>query len=470
MDKNRKLKRYNRKDYTQLVDFPVEIVGRDGVVRRYSFEESVRLYQRRIASASSRYPDMEVAVAEMRHCKLRIEQLRRSYFARYGWTALEGARDGVGPFAGEVAAFLRRCLVSLDGGTPQDPERYALSQVGDDEHRQIFYAHPRSAGGSSGLASYLLYFYAFPESGEGAARESFFAFLKALQSVQGGSETVEGLVAFHHSADCGLILTGKGGEAAVSRSVRGRTAEEALLEEPSGDLLRPDLLHRGLSRLQEGDLDGALHQFTCAYEANNYRRGAYIGAAALAEQLGRYAAAEMSAMMGTHYFPDDQVLRYFLAVNRLRQGNGEGAAEALRDFSTEPSITPFARQVLDALIALRCDEIKRGRRLLLSARPDAAGKASSMVSTQRWVRAQLAARGLLQGAALLLAGVMATGAVLWTWWLLIPALLAAMLIPAIHSAWKRQFQRLLSVDPTHGLRLVEPSALQAITQSQKRLT
>ncbi len=38
MDKSRKLRRYLKKDYRQLVDFPVEIVGRDGVVRRYTFE------------------------------------------------------------------------------------------------------------------------------------------------------------------------------------------------------------------------------------------------------------------------------------------------------------------------------------------------------------------------------------------------------------------------------------------------
>ena len=42
VDKNRRLRRYGRKDYTQVVDFPVEIVGRDGVVRRYSFEELLR--------------------------------------------------------------------------------------------------------------------------------------------------------------------------------------------------------------------------------------------------------------------------------------------------------------------------------------------------------------------------------------------------------------------------------------------
>ncbi len=71
VDKVRKLRRYQRKDYSQLVDFPVEIVGRDGVVRRYSFEASVRLYQRRIALAPMRYEDQEVVDAEVQHCRKR---------------------------------------------------------------------------------------------------------------------------------------------------------------------------------------------------------------------------------------------------------------------------------------------------------------------------------------------------------------------------------------------------------------
>ena len=113
MEKGRKMRRYSRKDYTQLVDFPVEIVGRDGVVRRYSFEESVRLYQRRIASAALRYHDDEVVSAEVEHCRSRIVQLRKSYFARYGWSGIHvmgatGAlEDGL---AAEVAAFIRRWL------------------------------------------------------------------------------------------------------------------------------------------------------------------------------------------------------------------------------------------------------------------------------------------------------------------------------------------------------------------------
>ena len=83
MDKDWKLQRYGRKDYSEIVDFPVEIVGRDGVVRRYSFEDSIRLYQRRITFAGIRYRETELIEAESQHCQSRIDQLRRSYFHRF---------------------------------------------------------------------------------------------------------------------------------------------------------------------------------------------------------------------------------------------------------------------------------------------------------------------------------------------------------------------------------------------------
>ena len=39
---------------------PVEIVGRDGVTRRYTFEDAIRLYQRRVTFAPIRYRDAEL--------------------------------------------------------------------------------------------------------------------------------------------------------------------------------------------------------------------------------------------------------------------------------------------------------------------------------------------------------------------------------------------------------------------------
>ena len=181
MDKHRKLRRYSRKDYSLLVDFPVEIVGRDGVVRRYTFEESIRLYQRRITSSNARYPDLEVANAEIAHCRQRIEQLRRSYFSRYGWASLRssgalGLEEGL---AGEVAAFLRRCLE----GTDQDPESLRVSALADNEDPIVLYVQ-RSGAAEPPPPPNLLYVYRFPEQDPGAAREAFFSFLKILRSVR----------------------------------------------------------------------------------------------------------------------------------------------------------------------------------------------------------------------------------------------------------------------------------------------
>ena len=44
----------SNKKYSDYIDFPVEIVGKDGVVRYYTFEESV-IYQRRIRLCRLRY-------------------------------------------------------------------------------------------------------------------------------------------------------------------------------------------------------------------------------------------------------------------------------------------------------------------------------------------------------------------------------------------------------------------------------
>ncbi|HNH49484.1 MAG TPA: hypothetical protein PKY30_20735, partial [Myxococcota bacterium] len=100
-----------RKNYQQVVEFPVEIVGRDGQVRRFSFDESVRLYQRRVVSAALRYEGAREVREEVEHCRHRIEQLRRSYLEHFGWGPFRGNAVGsvLGtPRAAEIVAFLKR--------------------------------------------------------------------------------------------------------------------------------------------------------------------------------------------------------------------------------------------------------------------------------------------------------------------------------------------------------------------------
>ena len=100
------------KKYSDYIDFPVEIVGKDGVVRYYTFEESVSLYQRRIRLARLRYDTPAERKRELEHCSNRIAQLRRSFFARYGWESFKLInnlpQDLSIELSGELSAYLRR--------------------------------------------------------------------------------------------------------------------------------------------------------------------------------------------------------------------------------------------------------------------------------------------------------------------------------------------------------------------------
>ncbi len=401
MDKALKLRRYGRKDYTLLVDFPVEIVGRDGVVRRYSFEESVRLYQRRIASAPTRYADNDVAEAEVVHCRRRIEQLRRSYFARYGWFEIHtppGTRPVEEGLAGEVAAFLRRCAE----GTDLDPETLKITLLGEgDPH--TFYVE-RSGEHDTLSGPFLLYLYRFSEGEEGSSREAFFGFLKILQGVRQVAEGVETLVAFHHTADCGLVLTGRPGDGDMRTAgmlelppMDGLLAEDQRPEDPARDAAR--LLRAGRKR-------EALEAFLAIYQQNPWRRVAAVSAAAVADSLGLFRDAETVAVMASRYFPDDVDVSYQLALARLRLGDVAGADAAIAQCSSS-----WPLRLLHALTALRA-----GRPMPALIRLWRLGRADDvepeLLAAARWATRRLllwiAVRALV-GAGVAAAGVASAG-------------------------------------------------------------
>ena len=363
MDKARKLRRYEQKDYTQLVDFPVEIVGRDGVVRRYSFEESIRLYQRRIASAQARYVDGEVVDAEVIHCRQRIGQLRRSYFARYGWEALRvGDRPGLlaGEFAGEVAAFLHRVLADpTHPGETTEPVNFALLE--DDEHHQLYYVRVES---SPDKQPWLMYLYRFSTSSACPGREAFFRALKVLQSVSTDTDAIEQLIGFHHTADCGLILTGSDGSYSPTARLRLGAREVAKEIEWLGfAAMEDDPLQAAFTALRRGRLSDALVQFGQAYEAQPFRRAAYVGAGVVADQLGAFDAAETASLMGIRYLPADPLLRHHLALVHLRNGHWSKAAEALD--AQPPAVQAMdCTRLLRGLVQVQRGHLVRGLRSL----------------------------------------------------------------------------------------------------------
>jgi tetratricopeptide (TPR) repeat protein len=471
VEKTRKLRRYTRKDYSQVVDFPVEIVGRDGVVRRYSFEESVRLYQRRIASASMRYGDHDVIDAEVHHCRRRIEQLRRSYLERYGWSAIKVMDSpGVlaGEFAGEVAAFLRRCL----DGTTLDPEALEFTYLEEGEHRQIYFVEQRltdfaPAGRgpreTQTTERYLLYLYRFDSTTAEDARDGFFQFLKVLQLARSGGDGIETLVAFHHSADCGLVLTGqKGAVKEWVEEVDGAgEIDLSWIEERSEPT---DLLREGMALLRQGRRDDALARFVQAYEDNHYRCAAYIGAAVVADQLGQFTQAEAAARMGTHYFPHDDSLIYHLALAQLRQGDVAGAERSLAR-SDDLGGARYHFELLRGLLLLRKGDVYAGRRRLVKALSAPEGADADVLAAHRWLMSHLRARlalmavgvvAVLVGAALAL-----TGSSAW----LVLALVGATMVPLVHFAWRRQFLRTLELPGGKGLRLASPSMMRAVTET-----
>ncbi|MFT7519286.1 MAG: tetratricopeptide (TPR) repeat protein [Kiritimatiellia bacterium] len=308
MDKNHKLHRYTHKDYSELVEFPVEIVGRDGIIRRYSFEDSIRLYQRRITFAPIRYRDAELVKAEVVHCRHRIDQLRRSFFYRFGWGTPEGEpnpEDTFGQFAGELAAFIRRVLRC---DTRPDVRLEAVEERTDGVSMWLLIPAQHETG-------MLLYVYQFEEE---STRETFFTSLKALERDEDGQQ----LVAFHHTADCGFILTGQAGEFDAIVNIAN---DDGIIRD-----ITPTRWDRMIDRVRLGQYKDALATAQKILAEQPLHRRAYVVGSALASFLGQHLTAEEIATIGALYFPDDGDLHYWVGLSQYRQGLRSDAARSLQ--------------------------------------------------------------------------------------------------------------------------------------------
>ena len=194
-----------------------------------------------------------------------IGQLRHSFFARYGWPAVEivDVQGGVpGILAAEVAAFLRRCLANVH----PEPEKFSFSQLDTAEYHRVYFVQPPQGEDEFDEVidgQFLLYVFPFEASGTSAARESFFDLVKVLNGVRiTGARSVESMVAFVHTHDCGLILTGSGTALGRATSEIG-APEEEFSWIPNEDLV--DAAEQGMRMLGRGRSEEALEQFTHAY-------------------------------------------------------------------------------------------------------------------------------------------------------------------------------------------------------------
>jgi hypothetical protein len=311
MDRDWRLQRYQHKDYTDLVEFPVEIVGRDGAVRRYSFEDSIRLYQRRITFAPLRYRDAPLVDAEVHHCRSRIEQLRRSFFFRHGWGSADGSPQDTelfGELAGEIAAFFCRVLRTagrLDLSMAPEPGA-------EDPHQQFLV---RVRANNVGPEPLRLYVFRFEGTDRDRARDRFFRTLRGVDDPP--DERDERLVAFHHTADCGLVLTSDG------PSPLAHPGEEDAGEPP------PDPWHAVLSEVRAGDLTTALSSCRALVRDQPWHLKAYVLGAAIASHLELPWIAEDLGALGSRYFPNDPMLLFLTGLARARAGRCGQATVAL---------------------------------------------------------------------------------------------------------------------------------------------
>ena len=374
MDKNGKLQRYDRKDYTELVDFPVEIVGRDGVVRRYTFEDSIRLYQRRITFAPIRYRDADLIQAEANHCRSRIDQLRRSYFHRYGWGTPEGqsgAEQRFGELAGELAAFL--CRVLEVEGRPEIRFDLLKSESAQESAVSTWYVTPQCS--QSGM---LLYFHRFDGPQQDRDRERFFTELRAFERTSHLGGDVERLIAFHHTVDCGFVLTGRAADFPTTVSAATDSKPVEVATSPWDE---------ALEMVRKGDHEAALRRCRQLVKEQPWHRNAYVAGSMLAAFLGEYVAGEDLALLGSRYYPNDGTLKYYLGLCRARLGRHEDAEVALRDsVKLTPSLVS-ARTLLVVELLQRRRHREAGE-LLTEGRevePDDKRAHAELMQLEQWI-------------------------------------------------------------------------------------
>lgn len=343
MDKVKRLKSYSEKDYSEKIDFPVELVGRDGVVRKYSYADSVRIYERRIESAHVRYNDPVVAGREIDHCNKRIEQLRRSWRELMHTSERQFMERHPGDQSREPYErgkdFLSRLIDERLGtgalmahGSPQ------LALLEELEHIQTFYVdwplfHPAT----------ILYVFDLADENREEVLQHYHQQIERLSFYQQAPDT-EKLIESFEDKDIAFLLTGVRAEAFVRQRQPVRVvAVQVVPEEGEAEGENPwfervmvssseddqgPYIH-ATEALRRNDLEAAFDGFREALDENPHHKEAYWVLGALCDVQKRWVEGESYQLMGTRYFPEDARIRYYYGIALFRR---QAYAEALAQF------------------------------------------------------------------------------------------------------------------------------------------
>jgi len=317
-----KLRRYRGKDYSETVEFPVELVDRDGVVRRYSYRESLRVYLRRIASAHARYTDENLVLAEVDHCNKRIDQLRRSYLHRcrdLGARLASDRRTRVQFVLGEGLAVLHEEL-----GEPLfECAHLDIVALAEDETPAV-YQITRAAS----VQTYLLYVF----EGEGADA-SFETYRRSVEwNALSGAPLGERLVVAREGETAAFLLTQRvahdGADTADGLFDIWRENQRDTPDPEPDAYPGADRFAAGLAALKRRDPAEAIRYFKETIDDNPYHREAYLALSALLDTVGSVEEGEMYSSLAVAYLPGDGLVQFNRGLNLMRQGRKDEACVA----------------------------------------------------------------------------------------------------------------------------------------------
>ncbi len=437
----------------------MELVDRDGVVRRYSYDESMRVYLRRIASAPWRYTDDSVVAAEVDHCNKRIEQLRRSYLMRcqdIGAHMARGQHAKRQRVIGEGINLLQEQLGETTGGRGQRPLQQALNAYRLDVVQEEAPAVFQVERGDKGSIFLLYVFDKDPESGESSSDyDEQLETFRASERIGGDRYervyvTRKGEVADYIITRRMAVADGGAGQETPLEELPERESwesEEAMSSrwpEERGDLASPagaSAFSAGLVELRRRNTTGAIQNFKIAVEDNPYHREAYLALSTLLDTAGQVEEGEMYGAMAAAYLPDDGLVRFNQGLNLLRQRRRIEALEAFEG-AIKRDATLFQPRYFAGLIYASEGQLTRAVEQFNEAleRADQDDR-SRIESALQWALRRHRARRRFLGAAAV-ALLCAVGMLLWFPLLaVIPGLLAVVLVGAdrIHARLARSW-------------------------------
>ncbi|MDP7114355.1 MAG: hypothetical protein QGH45_20460 [Myxococcota bacterium] len=459
MTSETKLRRYDDKDYSEVVEFPVELVDRDGVIRLYSYEDSLRVYLRRIASAPWRYADDSLIAAEVDHCNKRIDQLRRSYLLRcknIGAQLATQDRTTDQCVIGEGLTILNDHLGEIDTELMDAGDAGQLdleiTSLAEEQLPAVYQVVHRPT-----TRFYLLY--VFPND-EPDAEDTFDEHRAVFENaVAMGGDRSERLHLARRGEMAFFLLTER--VAVVDQEAVGLSDQQPSpadlipnarsRADGSGDEKRPALaaFTSGLAALRRREPERAVSQLKRTIELNPYHREAYLALSTLLDMTGDVEEGGLYASMAAAYYPRDGLIRFALGLNLLRRGR---RGEALEEFERAAALDGalYQPRYFAGLLLAMDGEFARAEQMLARAVELTRRERERVELALGWVRARRRLRRLILGAAGS-CGLAAVGLAIWSPWAAAVAVFAAVTLGGLHAGLSRLARQRLARSTTRAL-------------------